>query len=316
MTTENNADVLDGRSEGEKIIDKKLGKSGPTPLDRKFGKIVRDASFLMFNTKHTRRYLQLGEDCDAFIIEAMATGEKRSVVVNRIASRLLAEGLGTNDVRVNDWIAVYGLARLCTGCDTVEEMPASWVDDIAYRTLAILKIGVDRGGVEVMDGLERSCFAYVDGWAGFVADAIRTKLRGDKLRVAVTQHKEVLKTEARTDSRKGLSPDRVAQIDAAEAAKDRDKKIQAINTSAEAIRVNAMKAQFSPADVLTTLINRKVVALSDMDMTDLAKSIDTSKASALAEAICRKGDHAVISSLAGVLQAWLDQHASRPQMIA
>src|SRR3954453_13646533 len=101
----------------------RLGRLG---LDRQFAKILRSASDLFLNSKQTRKYLVLGEECDTYVRKAVDLGVKRSDAVARITDRLNEAGLGMADIRVNDWIAVYNLARLCTGQDTVKDMPPEW----------------------------------------------------------------------------------------------------------------------------------------------------------------------------------------------
>lgn len=294
-------EVEEVRSDTQKAIDSVLGVLGATEGDKLLGKIAKTACGLFLDTKATRKYLVLGAECHDYVVRATGMGVKRADVITRIEDRLREAGIGSADLRVNDWIAVYGLATLCTGQTEVKDMDNAWVGSYAYRTLAILKVAMERDG---------DAFAFKYGWREFALAALRDGLKGKRLEDACKEHAKVVADLIEANARKSLSPEQIAQRDAQQLSKERDKITQQIVRSAESIRDTAVKAHIPAQDLADMLVNRGIIPAPTpvkvpMDFDDLAHSLDHDGAIKLAQALCERGNVAVVTKLASELKGWL-----------
>ena len=301
------AQVIDPRSESERTVDEVLGAAELTALDRQFAKILRYANDLFISGKQTRKYLLLGEECDLYVRKAVDLGCKRADAVARITDRLADAGMGNQDLRVNDWIAVYGLARLCTEAATVKDMDPVWVGTHAYRTLAILKVAVERDDVN---------YTYKTHWGEKVQEWLRDGVRGRALEEAVKQHAKDVEEHVRETRKKSLTPEKQHQMEMAELAAERDRQITAINKAAEQIRDRAIKANLSSDDLLVTLVNRGIITPPEpvsvpMDPHDMARTMDAETATTFARALIDRGDTAIVMAVASILAGWLRGHADK-----
>jgi hypothetical protein len=298
---------VDPRSESDRKVDEVLGAAELTTLDRQFAKILRHANDLFLNVKQTRKYLMLGEECDLYVRKAVDMGVKRSEAIARITDRLADAGMGNQDIRVNDWVAVYGLARLCTGADTVKDMDPLWVGSHAYRTLAILKVAIERDDTD---------YTFKPHWSENVREWLANGVRGRALEEATKQHAKVVEEHVRETRMKSLTPEKQHQLEMAQLSAERDKQVAAINKAAEQIRERAVKANLSPDDLLVTLVNRGIITPPEpvrvpMDSRDYAQQMDADQAAEFAKALIDRGNTAIVMAIASVLTGWLRSHADQ-----
>jgi hypothetical protein len=298
---------VDPRSESDRKVDEVLGAAELTTLDRQFAKILRHANDLFLNVKQTRKYLMLGEECDLYVRKAVDMGVKRSEAIARITDRLADAGMGNQDIRVNDWVAVYGLARLCNGADTVKDMDPLWVGSHAYRTLAILKVAIERDDTD---------YTFKPHWSEKVREWLANGVRGRGLEEATKQHAKVVEEHVRETRMKSLTPEKQHQLEMAQLSAERDKQVAAINKAAEQIRDRAVKANLTPDDLLVTLVNRGIITPPEpvrvpMDSRDYAQQMDADQAAEFAKALIDRGNTAIVMAIASVLTGWLRSHETK-----
>lgn len=305
LTTNNLCATCDGRTESQQKMDAIAGNKDATKLDKQYGRVLKAANDL-FGNKATRKYLLLGEESYTYIHMYVSGGGKRSDATARLTELLHESGLGLNDIRVNDWTAVYGLARLCTGVDSVKDMPHTWIGSVAYRSLAELKVAIERD--------ETDYVFKAGGWALFTETAIATGVKGRALTEAIKEQAEYADNVNRTNRLKGLSPERVEQLQQSELAKERDKQITAINKAAENIRDKALEANLSPDDLLYTLVNRGVITAPEpierpMTPVEMANGLTVETASDLAYELVKRGHAEIIMAMAATLSGWVKANA-------
>lgn len=239
---------IDGRSDRDKRIDEALGATEQTKFDRQVGNVVKAANEL-YGAKALRKYLLLGEACDATV--RMFTGPvKREDLVKRLEDRLSDEGIGNSAIRVNDWIAVYNLACLITGKATVKDMPADFVSGHSYFSLAAMKVGIERGGTD---------YKWKDGWKPTIMSAIDAGIVGGDLADLLDDHKTKMDEAAVEAHRKSLTPERAAAEARREADALRDKATKQLKSLADKIADKAKEFNVSPEDLLAILVNRGVI---------------------------------------------------------
>lgn len=303
MSTDNKND--DVRTDSQKKVDSILGKTGATDSDRQFAKIEKAVCDLMGAGKATKRYLAAGEECYTYVHLAVGAGVERASAVSRITERLEECGYMPKDLRVNDWIAVYALARLTTETDNLAEIPNSWLNSVAYRSLAMLKVAVERDDTE---------YTFKPGWRDKVVDLITDGLKGDKLKAAITDHTAHLDELAKMARRRHLSPQRIEQEEKAAIVAEQDKKVKALEKTAEVLRTAAMDAGYAPEDIFGVLVNRGIVPENapnnvPMDLLEYARLMDSDSAAKLAGAIVDRGNYAIVMAVASVLTGWLKANA-------
>ena len=237
----------------------------------------------------------------------MEKGYKRSDAVSRITDRLADAGMGGSDIRVNDWMAVFGLACLVNGVDTVKEMDKGWIGTHAYRTLAILRVGIERDDVS---------YTFKPHWADRIQELLRDCVRGAALEKAVKDHTAAVAEHVRTTRMKGLTPALQHQAEMAELARERDKKVAAINKAAESVRDKAVEIGLSPEDLLTTFVSRGIITPPEavkvpLEPRDYAHQMNAEQAAEFAKALCDRGNVAIATAIAAVLTGWLRGHSEK-----
>ena len=215
---------LDPRSDSERATDSAMGAKELTALDRQFARILKAANEI-YGGKQLRKYLVLGEECYVYVLKATDAGAERSKAVERIGDRLADSGMSIKDIRVNDWMAVFGLAMLVTGESTVKDMDPVFLGSHAYRTFLTLKVGIerDRAGMH---------YEFKTLWGDFIMGSLRDGLRGEKLEAAVKAHTAQVEEHVRTTRMKSLTPDKQHQFEMAELAREQDKQLNAISKAA------------------------------------------------------------------------------------
>lgn len=296
----------DPRTPSQRATDIAAGNTEPTKLDIQYGK-VRTAAYELFGNRQTLKYLLLGMECYTYVCMAVDGGAKRSKAVSRLEELLRESGIGI-EPRVNDWIAVFMLACLCTGKKTVADMPVEWIGSVSYHTLADLKIGIesDKTGLH---------YAFKRGWSDFIEEAIANGITGDRLEESINKHKEELKGIFHAEAREGLSPERVAQLDAEDVAREMNKRVVALDRAISALTKAASDANYSPDDLLPKLVKAKVITppepiIKPFDAEDIARTLDADSAAKLADALCQRGDYKVIMAIASVLTGYLRANAN------
>lgn len=325
-TQENAAEILDGRTEGEKILDKIMGHDKPSALDKSLGLIVKTATDLFLNPTRTQKHLLLGEECTYFVRTAESLGVKRAEAVFKITERLGEAGLVSGDrskQSVNDWMRVYHLALLCTGADVVKKskdddesikaVPQEWMSTHAYRTLACLTVAVEPDGE-----------SFKPGWADFVTKMLREGFKGKRLEAAVKAHTEYVKDMLRTNKISQMTPDQVSKFEQKELTRQQDAAERSMKRFADQMAEKAQEAGLAPADLLIELVSRGhipapepvLVPLGGDDMAkrakEIAKALDTDSATQLAASLVERGDEKIVRAMVSILQGWLRTNNVQP----
>ena len=302
VTSETNVDV---RSETEKQVDAVLGATGTTQLDKQFARILRHASDLFLNGKQTIKYLTLADECRSYLNQALEAGVKRKDAIARITDRLHDAGIGVSDIRVNDWLAVLGVALNVAKVDSLSEIDKKFWSKPAYRTLAMLKVGVTR------DDKGFGGYIFKNGWADFIRSAIDKGLNGKRLVDAIDANAKAVTDLERFQSRAGLSPEQVDQRDRADLAKLRDKQISAIQKSIETLRDKAIEANMSQEDILNVMTNRGVITVKPTKaptIAEMMRALTPDNATEFASCIVERGNPAIIATIVSQLVAWQYLH--------
>lgn len=305
--TINENETVDARTDSQKRMDGIAGNKGLTKLDKQYANVHSAAVKLYLDNKATKKYLLLGEETDVYMKMFVSGGGKREDGVKRLTELLHESGLGMEDIRVNDWIAVYNLAKLVTSTDSVAEISNVWLGTVAYRTLAMLKVAIDRDGMH---------YTFKTGWGDEACRLIRDGVRGKALVEAIKEHTEFVKESQRSAKMRKLSPSKQAQLEAAELADAREKQISAINKSAKVLREKAIEANFSPDDIFATLVHRGVIEPPDMDIASYVHTMDADKANELANALIERGNVSIVMTVASILSGWLKTNAESDKAVA
>ena len=83
-------------------------------------------------------------------------------------------------------------------------------------------------------------------WADRIQELLRDCIRGAALEKAVKDHAKAVEEHVRTTRMKGLTRQAQHQAEMAELARERDKKVTAINKAAESVRDKAVEIGLSP----------------------------------------------------------------------
>jgi hypothetical protein len=293
---------VDIRSEADKAADAAMGLNELSDDDRKIAKIVKAADELFNNTKATRKYLSLGELCYDFVYTATEGGEtgERAACVKRIEERVRGvAGIQPSSIRVNDWIAVYWLARLVTGTARVKDMDADWCGTISYHTLADLKVGIERAKDET--------WLFKPGWEGFLRNAIlsqgsATPLRGEVLAKGLKDHADTLENLRKTERSNSQTPEQVQAEERRQQRKDREAAERKLQKSIDVFEDKVIEAGLV-GDALRDLLERREiipkmeVKTVPMDLAEMARTMTPQDAIAHVEFLRQEGNAAAIAML-------------------
>jgi hypothetical protein len=293
---------VDIRSDADKAADAAMGLTEQSDDDRKIAKIVKAADELFNNTKATRKYLSLGELCYDFVYTATEGGEtgERAACVKRIEERVRGvAGIQPTSIRVNDWIAVYWLARLVTGTARVKDMDGDWCATISYHTLADLKVGIERAKDET--------WLFKSGWEGFLRNAILSQttaapLRGEALAKALKDHSEMLEQLRETEKAKRMSPEQVQADERRQQRKEREETERKLQKSIDVFEDKVIEAGLVGSALRDLLERREIIPKVEvqkvpMDLADMARTMTPQDAIALVEFLRKEGNAAAIATL-------------------
>jgi hypothetical protein len=312
---------VDIRSDADRATDAAMGLTEQSDDDRKIAKIVKAADELFNNPKATRKYLGLGELCYDFVYTATEGGEtgERSACIKRIEDRVRGvAGVQASSIRVNDWIAVFWLARLTTGSARVKDMDADWCGSISYHTLVDLKVGIERAKDE--------SWSFKKGWEGFVREAILSQttakpLRGEALVKALKAHGDMLAQLHETEKASRMTPEQVHAEERREQRKEREAAERKMNKALDAFEDKVIEAGLVGSALRDLLERREIIPKVEtskvpMDLAEMARTMTAQDAIALVEFLRQEGNAAAIAMLYQQTRRIMEQLKAHAQAAA
>lgn len=277
-----------------------VGAAVEVKWKRELQTISRKTKAVDSNPKRTRENVDLGETYFDFVTKYTKAGMSATEVRFAMTEQMLADGCDPESIkRVPDRIAVYKLAVLCTGESRTADMPKDWLESVAYRTLAYLKVGVNTDAA--------GHGSWADGWKDFVLDAIRTGATGKALIESIKAHREYLQAVAERNKRSGMNPSQIAMYEQQQLQKQREKDRNAFVASIQGAVERAVKAGFRPDELseITNGTGSLPPIQAPVDFAGVAHKLDPESVVTLANAIIERGNVALATQLAGLLKGWL-----------